>query len=82
MQQVPAAFILYLLFLSQLICNPYVNNIGMKYRLDTCLDIMIILCFVLLFFSRQMYISLISFHALILVAFHFVFCFEEDWTST
>lgn len=28
-----------------------------------------------------MYIALISLHALILVAFHFVFCFEEDWTK-
>uniref|UniRef100_A0AAQ5XPG3 Palmitoyltransferase n=1 Tax=Amphiprion ocellaris TaxID=80972 RepID=A0AAQ5XPG3_AMPOC len=27
-----------------------------------------------------MYIALISFHALLMVAFHFVFCFEEDWT--
>lgn len=29
----------------------------------------------------QMYIALISFHALAMVAFHFVFCFEEDWTK-
>ncbi|KAM9737317.1 palmitoyltransferase ZDHHC3-like isoform 1-T1 [Menidia menidia] len=28
-----------------------------------------------------MYIALISFHALIMAAFHFVFCFEEDWTK-
>ncbi|KAG7225469.1 hypothetical protein INR49_027464 [Caranx melampygus] len=28
-----------------------------------------------------MYIALISFHALIMVAFHFVLCFEEDWTK-
>ncbi|KAI3358715.1 hypothetical protein L3Q82_015121 [Scortum barcoo] len=28
-----------------------------------------------------MYIALISFHALIMVAFHFVFCIEEDWTK-
>ncbi|RVE67109.1 hypothetical protein OJAV_G00114870 [Oryzias javanicus] len=26
-----------------------------------------------------MYIALISFHALLMAAFHFVFCFEEDW---
>lgn len=31
--------------------------------------------------SCQMYIALISFHALILAAFHFVFCFDQDWTS-
>lgn len=42
--------------------------------------ITVYLCFVLLP-SPQMYIALISFHALIMVAFHFVFCFEEDWTS-
>uniref|UniRef100_A0A8C9WJL1 Palmitoyltransferase n=1 Tax=Scleropages formosus TaxID=113540 RepID=A0A8C9WJL1_SCLFO len=28
-----------------------------------------------------MYIALISLHALIMVAFHFMFCFEEDWTK-
>uniref|UniRef100_A0A3Q2QGW4 Palmitoyltransferase n=1 Tax=Fundulus heteroclitus TaxID=8078 RepID=A0A3Q2QGW4_FUNHE len=28
-----------------------------------------------------MYIALISFHALLMAAFHFVFCFEEDWAS-
>ncbi|XP_048848654.1 palmitoyltransferase ZDHHC3-like [Brienomyrus brachyistius] len=28
-----------------------------------------------------MYIALISLHALIMVAFHFLFCFEEDWTK-
>ncbi|KAM5156905.1 palmitoyltransferase ZDHHC3 isoform 1-T1 [Mantella aurantiaca] len=28
-----------------------------------------------------MYISLISLHALIMVGFHFLYCFEEDWTK-
>ncbi|XP_019488547.1 PREDICTED: palmitoyltransferase ZDHHC3 isoform X2 [Hipposideros armiger] len=28
-----------------------------------------------------MYIALISLHALIMVGFHFLHCFEEDWTS-
>ncbi|KAG8442806.1 hypothetical protein GDO86_011569 [Hymenochirus boettgeri] len=28
-----------------------------------------------------MYISLISLHALIMVALHFLYCFEEDWTK-
>ncbi|KAL7858803.1 hypothetical protein AOLI_G00189050 [Acnodon oligacanthus] len=28
-----------------------------------------------------MYIALISLHALVMVAFHFIFCFEEDWAS-
>ncbi|KAG7262566.1 hypothetical protein CRUP_030128 [Coryphaenoides rupestris] len=28
-----------------------------------------------------MYIALVSLHALVLVAFHFFFCFEADWTS-
>ncbi|XP_051728431.1 palmitoyltransferase ZDHHC3 [Ctenopharyngodon idella] len=28
-----------------------------------------------------MYIALISLHALMMVALHFVFCFEEDWTK-
>ncbi|CAL8292640.1 unnamed protein product [Merluccius merluccius] len=28
-----------------------------------------------------MYIALISLHALVLVAFHFFFCFEADWTK-
>lgn len=31
--------------------------------------------------SLQMYIALISLHALIMVGFHFLHCFEEDWTS-
>lgn len=35
-------------------------------------------CTALLF---QMYIALISLHALIMVGFHFLHCFEEDWTS-
>ncbi|KAI1242913.1 hypothetical protein IHE44_0000472 [Lamprotornis superbus] len=29
----------------------------------------------------QMYIALISLHALIMVGFHFLYCFEEDWTT-
>ncbi|KAL8165518.1 UNVERIFIED_CONTAM: Palmitoyltransferase zdhhc3 [Gekko kuhli] len=29
----------------------------------------------------QMYIALISLHALIMVGFHFLYCFEEDWTK-
>ncbi|XP_029519563.1 palmitoyltransferase ZDHHC3-like isoform X1 [Oncorhynchus nerka] len=28
-----------------------------------------------------MYIALISLHALVMVAFHFIFCFESDWTK-
>ncbi|XP_075777984.1 palmitoyltransferase ZDHHC3 isoform X2 [Pelodiscus sinensis] len=28
-----------------------------------------------------MYIALISMHALIMVGFHFLYCFEEDWTK-
>ena len=28
-----------------------------------------------------MYIALISLHALIMVGFHFLYCFEEDWTK-
>lgn len=32
-------------------------------------------------FLFQMYIALISLHALIMVGFHFLHCFEEDWTS-
>ncbi|KAL2307680.1 hypothetical protein Nmel_000654 [Mimus melanotis] len=28
-----------------------------------------------------MYIALISLHALIMVGFHFLYCFEEDWTN-
>ncbi|XP_060040210.1 palmitoyltransferase ZDHHC3 isoform X1 [Erinaceus europaeus] len=28
-----------------------------------------------------MYIALISFHALVMVGFHFLYCFEEDWTK-
>lgn len=32
-------------------------------------------------FIFQMYIALISLHALIMVGFHFLYCFEEDWTS-
>ncbi|XP_067111435.1 palmitoyltransferase ZDHHC3-like isoform X2 [Osmerus mordax] len=28
-----------------------------------------------------MYIALISLHSLVMVAFHFIFCFEEDWTK-
>nr|XP_009939839.1 PREDICTED: palmitoyltransferase ZDHHC3 isoform X2 [Opisthocomus hoazin] len=28
-----------------------------------------------------MYIALISLHALIMVGFHFLYCFEEDWTT-
>ncbi|MBN3305530.1 ZDHC3 Palmitoyltransferase, partial [Amia calva] len=28
-----------------------------------------------------MYIALISLHALMMVAFHFLYCFEEDWTK-
>lgn len=32
-------------------------------------------------FVFQMYIALISLHALIMVGFHFLYCFEEDWTS-
>lgn len=32
-------------------------------------------------FLLQMYIALISLHALIMVGFHFLHCFEEDWTS-
>ncbi|XP_053570441.1 palmitoyltransferase ZDHHC3 isoform X2 [Bombina bombina] len=28
-----------------------------------------------------MYISLISLHSLIMVGFHFLYCFEEDWTK-
>lgn len=32
-------------------------------------------------FPFQMYIALISLHALIMVGFHFLHCFEEDWTS-
>ncbi|XP_036395147.1 palmitoyltransferase ZDHHC3-A isoform X1 [Megalops cyprinoides] len=28
-----------------------------------------------------MYIALISLHALVMVAFHFLYCFEEDWTK-
>lgn len=32
-------------------------------------------------FPLQMYIALISLHALIMVGFHFLHCFEEDWTS-
>lgn len=28
-----------------------------------------------------MYISLISLHALMMVGFHFLYCFEEDWTK-
>lgn len=28
-----------------------------------------------------MYIALISLHALIMVVFHFLYCFEDDWTS-
>lgn len=32
-------------------------------------------------FLFQMYIALISLHALIMVGFHFLRCFEEDWTS-
>ncbi|XP_031144150.1 palmitoyltransferase ZDHHC3-A-like isoform X2 [Sander lucioperca] len=27
-----------------------------------------------------MYIALISFHALLMVVFHFLYCFEDDWT--
>ncbi|XP_078109950.1 palmitoyltransferase ZDHHC3-like isoform X4 [Sander vitreus] len=29
----------------------------------------------------QMYIALISFHALLMVVFHFLYCFEDDWTK-
>lgn len=32
-------------------------------------------------FPVQMYIALISLHALIMVGFHFLHCFEEDWAS-
>lgn len=32
-------------------------------------------------FLFQMYIALISLHALIMVGFHFLHCFEDDWTS-
>ncbi|XP_023384793.1 palmitoyltransferase ZDHHC3 [Pteropus vampyrus] len=32
-------------------------------------------------FLFQMYIALISLHALIMVGFHFLRCFEEDWTK-
>lgn len=28
-----------------------------------------------------MYIALISLHALVMVVFHFLYCFEDDWTS-
>ncbi|CAI9537238.1 unnamed protein product [Staurois parvus] len=28
-----------------------------------------------------MYIALISLHALVMVGFHFLYCFEEDWTK-
>ncbi|XP_048472203.1 palmitoyltransferase ZDHHC3 isoform X3 [Rhincodon typus] len=28
-----------------------------------------------------MYIALISLHALIMVCFHFLYCFEEEWTK-
>ncbi|XP_023694812.1 palmitoyltransferase ZDHHC3-A isoform X1 [Paramormyrops kingsleyae] len=28
-----------------------------------------------------MYIALISLHSLVMVAFHFLYCFEEDWTK-
>ncbi|KAF1387473.1 hypothetical protein PFLUV_G00079280 [Perca fluviatilis] len=28
-----------------------------------------------------MYIALISFHALLMVVFHFLYCFEDDWTT-
>lgn len=28
-----------------------------------------------------MYIALISLHSLIMVVFHFLNCFEDDWTS-
>lgn len=28
----------------------------------------------------QMYIALVSLHALVMVVFHFLNCFEEDWT--
>lgn len=28
-----------------------------------------------------MYIALISLHALVMVVFHFLNCFEDDWTS-
>ncbi|KAK7806916.1 hypothetical protein U0070_026059 [Myodes glareolus] len=31
--------------------------------------------------GAQMYIALISLHALIMVGFHFLHCFEEDWTK-
>lgn len=37
--------------------------------------------FFFFFFFFQMYIALISLHALIMVGFHFLYCFEEDWTS-
>ncbi|CAF95600.1 unnamed protein product, partial [Tetraodon nigroviridis] len=30
----------------------------------------------------QMYIALISLHALVMVVFHFLYCFEDDWTKT
>ncbi|MBN3325883.1 ZDHC3 Palmitoyltransferase, partial [Atractosteus spatula] len=35
----------------------------------------------LLGFLAEMYIALISLHALMMVAFHFLYCFEEDWTK-
>lgn len=31
--------------------------------------------------SFQMYIALISLHSLVMVVFHFLYCFEDDWTS-
>ncbi|KAG7235482.1 hypothetical protein INR49_002617, partial [Caranx melampygus] len=32
-------------------------------------------------FTATMYIALISLHALVMVVFHFLYCFEDDWTK-
>lgn len=42
---------------------------------------MVLHCVLSLLFVIQMYIALISLHALVMVVFHFLNCFEDDWTS-
>lgn len=45
-----------------------------------CAFTYVCICF-FLSFAFQMYIALISLHALVMVVLHFFNCFEDDWTS-